>query len=172
MPQPIRKGIITKKYKPKKKQTTRAARVKQIRERMKGSQEYGTSKLEERFAREFLDKLGIPYIYQYKAASIGRYYDFQLFPDCGTGILVEIDGDYFHSNPLIYEEKKLNKMQRHAKIIDEVKTKYCSRNGIPLIRIWEHDINNNPEMVTKYLKDIIKKFKDKKDIEDNFKHRN
>ena len=35
-------------------------------------QEYGTSKLEERFAKNFLDKLGVEYKYQYKAESIGR----------------------------------------------------------------------------------------------------
>lgn len=39
-------------------------------------QKYGTSKLEVDFAREFLDKLGVKYIYEYEAKDIGRYFDF------------------------------------------------------------------------------------------------
>lgn len=55
-------------------------------------QEYGMSKLEDKFAHDFLDKLGIKYIRQFKAESIERYYDFYL-PD--SHILIEIDGDYW-----------------------------------------------------------------------------
>lgn len=55
-------------------------------------QEYGTSKLEDKFAKEFLDKLGVNYIRQFKAESIERYYDFYLVD---SHILIEIDGDYW-----------------------------------------------------------------------------
>ena len=71
MAQPIKKSVGKKPIK-RKKQTTRAARVREIRKKMKGSQEFGTSKLEERFAKNFLDKLGLNYTYQYKMVSIGR----------------------------------------------------------------------------------------------------
>ena len=37
---------------------------------------YGTSKLERDFAKEFLDKNNIVYIYQYEAKEIGRFFDF------------------------------------------------------------------------------------------------
>lgn len=156
MSQPVKKNIakdLPKKHK-KKLLTTRAARIKKAREKAKGNQEYGTSKLEERFARDFLDKLGIPYVYQYKAESIGRYFDFRLFPDSPQKILLEIDGDYFHSYGLVYEQ--MNPMQKRNHKVDEIKNKWCSRNCVPLIRLWEHDINNNPEMVMKYLKDVLK----------------
>lgn len=53
---------------------------------------YGTSKLEKRFAEQFLDKLGIEYQYQYEAKDIKRYYDFYL-PT--ANVLVELDGDYW-----------------------------------------------------------------------------
>lgn len=39
-------------------------------------QKYGTSKLELDFARDFLEKLGVKYIYQYEAKDIGRFFDF------------------------------------------------------------------------------------------------
>ena len=167
MLQPIKKNI-GKKVVRKKKQTTKAAKVRAIREKMKGSQEYGTSKLEERFSRDFLDKLGVKYTYQYKMSSIGRYLDFML-DDYRVGI--EVDGDYFHSNPMIYEEKSLSKMQKHNKMVDEVKNKWCSRNGIPLIRIWEYDINHHPEKVLTFLKEKLNLFDEKKKKEDNLKKR-
>jgi hypothetical protein len=62
---------------------------------------FGTSKLEEDFARDFLDKLGVKYMRQYFASQIGRYYDFAiLFGNKneytpGNMILIEIDGGYW-----------------------------------------------------------------------------
>ena len=53
---------------------------------------FGTSKLEEDFAMEFLDKLGVKYIYQMEAVSIGRWFDFYL-PE--HNLLIEIDGGYW-----------------------------------------------------------------------------
>ena len=54
--------------------------------------QYGTSKLEEDFARDFLDKLGIEYVYQYEAKDIKRYFDF-FIPS--SNIILELDGDYW-----------------------------------------------------------------------------
>lgn len=44
----------------------------------KRRRKYGTSKLEADFAHEYLDKLGVKYIYQYEAKDIGRYFDFAI----------------------------------------------------------------------------------------------
>ena len=167
MAQPIKKSIGRKPVK-RKKETTRAARVREIRKKMKGSQEFGTSKLEERFARDFLDRLGVNYIYQYKMVSISRYLDFFL-PD--YRVAIEIDGSYWHADPRLYEEKDLNKTQKWSKKVDEMKNKWCSRNGVPLIRIWEKDINEHPEKVLTFLQEKLNLFNDKKKIEDNFKKR-
>lgn len=159
MSQPIKKNIAKDLPKKRKKKllTTKAARIRKARERAKGNQEYGTSKLEERFARDFLDKIGIPYVYQYKAESIGRYFDFRAFPDL-HGPIIEVDGDFYHGFGLLYEE--MSPMQKRNHKVDEIKNKWCSRNCVPLIRIWEHDINKNPEMVMNYLKDVFKPWLD------------
>lgn len=109
---------------------------------------YGTSKLEQDFARDFLDKLGLEYEYQFEAREIGRFYDFKC-----NNVLIEIDGDYFHSNPLLFEENELNGMQKRNKRIDEYKDKWAVSHGYPIIRIWEHDIRHNPEKVMKMLKE-------------------
>ena len=93
-------------------------------------QDYGTSKLEERFAHDFLDKLSIKYTYQFKAESIGRYYDFYLND---YRVIIEIDGDYYHSKDLEYDE--MSPMQKRNKRVDEQKNHWCRINCIPLIRI-------------------------------------
>jgi very-short-patch-repair endonuclease len=149
MSQPIKKDIKNPP-KPKKKLTTKANRLKQIKAKRKGNNEYGTSKLEEKFARDFLEKLGVPYIYQYKAESIGRYFDFKLrdYP-----VFFEIDGTYYHGKGLLYEE--MSPMQKKNHKVDKIKNDYCSRNGYLLIRLWEDDINKNPSMVMNYLKKIL-----------------
>ena len=56
---------------------------------------YGTSKLETRFAKEFLDRLGYKYERQYEAKSIKRFYDFAVKQENGALILIEVDGDYW-----------------------------------------------------------------------------
>ena len=53
---------------------------------------FGTSKLEEDFAKNFLDKLNIKYVYQFEAKDIKRWYDFYL-PE--QNLIIEIDGSYW-----------------------------------------------------------------------------
>jgi very-short-patch-repair endonuclease len=160
MAQPIRKNIA--KSVPQKRkhiERTKASKIRYVRERMKGKQEYGTSKLEERFARDFLDKLGINYTYQYKAESIGRYFDFRICPDL-RGPIIEVQGSYWHGDPRIYEEKDLDRTQKRDIKIDELKRKWCRTNGIKLIYVWEKDINESPSSVMKYLKEELKPYLD------------
>lgn len=133
------------------------------------NQKYGTSKLEKDFAKNFLDKLGLVYIYQYEAKSIKRFYDFAV--TCVTekdyimemkegikcvkqdgqsfqvDLLIEIDGDYYHGNPNKYTNEDLTPMQKHNKFIDKLKTQWAGLNCITLLRFWEDDIRNNPQKV-------------------------
>ena len=63
MKQVIKKRITNKIVKKKKTVAAKKQRKHPL---------YGTSKLEEDFARDFLDKLGVKYIYQFET-NIGRY---------------------------------------------------------------------------------------------------
>ena len=54
-------------------------------------------------------------------------------------MLIEADGDYWHSNPLIF--KILNESQQKNKLNDEFKNKIAKNIGYNLIRFWETDIN-------------------------------
>jgi very-short-patch-repair endonuclease len=131
--------------------------------------------LEEDFAREFLDKLGVKYIYQFEAKDIGRYYDFAIILDdnlsVGNMLLVEIDGSYFHSDPRLVKEGEMSPMQKRNKRVDEYKDKWALLHGIPLIRIWEKDIRENPKMVMDGLKKRLYIENEKKTLNENKRKR-
>lgn len=152
------------------KQTTRKQAKKwrptKSKNKTKAHQKYGTSKLEERFAKNFLDKLGINYIRQFEAKDIKRFYDFYL-PD--QRVLIEVDGDYYHSYGKVYEE--MSPMQKRNARVDKLKNMWALMKGIPILRIWEHDINDNPEKVMKLLKETLSISTEKKIILDNKKKR-
>lgn len=165
-----------------KKRTTKSRRVNN------STQKYGISKLEADFAHNFLDKLGLKYIYEYEAKDIGRYYDFavtaykeipfimenkhgiesikQEGQNVPISFMIEVDGNYWHSNPNTVNEKKLNPMQKHNKFVDFVKDKWCDLHCIPLLRIWEEDIRKNPKKVFEMLNVYIGNGNKKKRIDE------
>ena len=145
MPQPTRRERTPAVRKKKAKKTTPPGK--------RPHPKYGTSKLEDRFAKEFLDRLGYTYVRQYEAKDIGRFYDFAVKQENGALVLIEIDGSYFHGYGLVHEEK--SPMQKHNEWVDKVKDQWAAEHGIPLIRIWEHDINDKPSEVLKLLKKRI-----------------
>ena len=77
------KQVIKRNKIVKKKVATRKTKKKPL---------FGTSKLEEDFARDFLDKLDVKYVYQFEAKDIGRWYDFYLPKH---NLIIEIDGGYW-----------------------------------------------------------------------------
>lgn len=153
--------------------------------------EYGTSQLERDFARDFLDRMKIKYVYQFEAKNIKRFYDFAVtiydnYPfryEVKDGInsiiqtdkmltinfLIEIDGDFFHSNPNVVDENKLNPMQKHNKWVDKIKNEWALMHGLPLLRIWEEDIRKHPKKVEKMLKEELDKARKKMLILENKK---
>lgn len=162
MVQPVKNNKTkprSKTVKKKKKLTVNEIIKKNIERSKKPHPKYGTSKLEKKFAKDFLDKLGIKYEEQFEAKDIKRFYDFKL----DGRILIEVDGSYWHSYGKVYEE--MNPTQKRNARVDEIKNKWARSNGYKLIRIWEHDINNNPQKVFKILRNelnIVSKENDKK----------
>ena len=164
MAQPTRKTNNSQKPRSRTVKKNRKPSVseiikKNIERSKKPHPKYGTSKLEKKFAKEFLDKLGVEYEEQFEAKDIKRFFDFKI----KGRVLIEIDGDYYHSYGKVYEE--MNPMQKKNARVDALKNKWAHSNGYKLIRIWEHDINENPKKVMKLLRDeldIIDKKEDKK----------
>ena len=195
MRQPVKENV--KKYKTVNKKKVSKVNVftTYVKHKKKTNKhaEYGTSKLERDFAKDFLDKLSLSYIYQYKAESIGRYYDFAVVYDEGCkfikeekdGIecvkqdgqayrieaLIEVDGDYYHSNSNLVKEENMNPMQKHNKRVDGYKNKYAAEHNLVLLRIWEDDIRHNPEKVKEVLTQTLSIQKDKIDFKITKKQR-
>ena len=55
--------------------------------------------------------------------------------------------------------------------VDKIKNEWALAHGIPIIRIWEHDIRENPEKVMKILKKNIGIATEKMIINENKKKR-
>ena len=137
-------------------------------------QKYGTSQLERNFARDFLDKMGLIYIYQYEAKDIKRFFDFAL--TCYDDIKFEYeekDGikciKQYHADPRVVSEDKITPMHKHNKFIDGLKDQWAALHGVPLLRIWEYDIIHNPKIVEKEIEKYINSGKRKKQIMENKK---
>jgi hypothetical protein len=155
MKQPIKKRTsITIKNKSKK---STAQKVKPAK-RAVHHPKYGTSKLEEDIARDFLDKLGVKYVYQFET-DIGRWFDFKII----NGPIIEIQGSYWHGDSRIYEEKDLNKIQKKNIQVDAYKQKWALSHGIPIYYIWEKDMKESPDKVMAFLKEILYIEEKKKD---------
>ena len=78
----------------KKQKNNKIVAIKNVKKenRKQIHPKYGTSKLEEDFAHNFLDKLGVKYTYQFEAKDIGRFFDFYLQDE---NLIIEVDGDYW-----------------------------------------------------------------------------
>jgi very-short-patch-repair endonuclease len=110
------------------------------------------SKLEYKF-ETLLELLQIHFQHSFYISSIKKIYDFYL-PD--YNILIEIDGDFWHCNPIKHSEP-VCKTQEINIINDKFKTEWAQTNGYKLLRFWENDINNNILEVKKTLLENIKK---------------
>ena len=65
----------------------------------------------------------------------------------------------------------MSPMQKRNHRVDEIKNQWAAEHGIPLIRIWEHDINDNPGKVMEMLKKELGIYTDKMIKENNKKKR-
>lgn len=70
-------------------------------------------------------------------------------------ILLEVQGDYWHSNPKIYNKTKLNKTQKNIIKRDREKIKFAKKHGMKLYHIWESDIRSNNFSILEDIKNEI-----------------
>lgn len=98
-----------------------------------------------------LEDMGIEYIRFFYAKPIKAFYDIYV-PHKNT--LIEVDGDFYHCNPINYPEA-IYEVQKKNQLRDQEKNNWALSNGYNLLRFWEHDINNNPEDVKNILRDHL-----------------
>ena len=108
-----------------------------------------TSKLEEKFKNEILIPLNITFDHFFKPKTQKFFYDFYL-PD--YKIIIEVDGDFFHSNPKFYPNGPIYKTQIKNNLNDQLKNQWAKDNGFKLFRFWEDDIKNNLQQIIEILK--------------------
>ena len=134
---------------------------KETREKMSNSaiqrilitpESYHTSELEKRF-KVVLDVLDIEYQHFFFAKQINKIFDFYL-PK--YNILIEVDGDFYHCNPKLYNNGPVCKTQEINIKNDKLKNEWAQSNGYKLLRFWENDINNNIKQVKQILLENLK----------------
>ena len=107
-----------------------------------------STEIEEK-TKTILESNGVVFQTQYSIQSEegSKIYDFRI-PSSNT--LIEVDGDFWHGNPLIYPEETLLEVQRINKKNDLFKTNLATRLGFRLLRFWEHEVKN-PDFEKKLL---------------------
>jgi very-short-patch-repair endonuclease len=105
----------------------------------------------ERVFFEMMKELGIEV--QCQKVINNKIYDFYI---PSKNMMVEVDGDYWHSNPLIYEGKELNKVQLRNVKNDKKKDILAIGSGFKLERVWEYDLNNNYQEQKERFKKLLK----------------
>lgn len=106
----------------------------------------GMTKPEKMMKDILKDALAVKFKYQ---ARLGVYhYDFHIH---GTNILIEVDGDFYHSNPTKYPDGPTYDIQKHNAKNDIMKNEWAKANGYTLLRFWETDIRENRLSVVKTL---------------------
>lgn len=149
IPKPKPEGFgVGRKHSNKTKEKMSDSAIQRILEDPKS---YHTSKLEEKF-KTLLDILDIKYKHFFFAAKIKKIFDFYI-PE--YNILIEIDGDFYHCNPKIYNNPVCKTQEINVKN-DQEKNKWAKENGYKLLRFWEDDINNNIKQVKQILLENLK----------------
>lgn len=82
----------------------------------------------------------------FKEEYIVNYWSFDFYLP-KYDLYIEIDGDYFHSNPKIYPDGPKTKTQKINYLRDINKNRFCKEHNMRLIRFWECDINNSIESI-------------------------
>jgi len=138
--------------KAKRKANPAAAKMKKKKKLQAQAKKMSNKMTEpERVFSEMMKELGVE-IESQKVIN-NKIYDFYI---PSKNMMIEVDGDYWHANPLIYEGKELNKTQLRNVKNDKFKDVLAKGNGFLLERVWEYDLKNNYEEQKKRFKKLLK----------------
>lgn len=105
-----------------------------------------------RIFQQILDGHGL----QYRKEELVDYWSFDFYL-IDYNLFIEIDGDYFHSNPRRWTNGPKSRTQKINHQRDIAKEKFCADNNIKLIRFWEYDIIHSKQSVMEILLNEIRK---------------
>ena len=106
---------------------------------------------------EILEKNNINFTIEFKILRPDSYYyAYDILLE--NNKIIEINGDYWHGNPLIYKEKDILLKGSSKEILvkdkwnyDNKKIEFAKNNNYEIIVIWESEIKENIEKVTEKL---------------------
>lgn len=99
---------------------------------------------------EYLDELGVQYIYNKPLANYRP--DFKIIE---KDIIIEVQGDYWHCNPYVYQDGPKDENQIRHIVSDYYKKCYFLSRGYEILYVWEHDINNRLADVKEKIKSAV-----------------
>ena len=112
--------------------------------------------LPEQTVRKYLESKNIDYRQEVQIEPGSKwFFDFQIIE---TNLLIEIQGDYWHCNPALYENP-INDYQQWARRRDFTKKNYARKIGYNVFPIWENDLKHNKDDIFYKLERIITKCK-------------
>ena len=102
----------------------------------------------EKITKEILKEIGVIFEQEKR---IGYYLcDFVI----GSKV-IEVQGDYWHANPIIYVKDKINHTQKLNIIRDKSKKTYLENKNYKIIYLWEKDIMINKKDIKSRLIDFL-----------------
>ena len=102
----------------------------------------------QKIVNNLLDSMGILYIneYEFDYYAVDNYLK-------EYNLIIEVMGDYWHTNPNIYKDvNNINEIQQKRIHKDKTKEKYIkNKYDINILYLWENDIINNSELCKKLI---------------------
>lgn len=109
----------------------------------------------------FLDTYNFNYVPQYAVQYQDSYFYYDIYL-VDYNLIIEINGDYWHCNPLYYKETDIvnypNNIKKCAKAIwdkDKIKQDYITSKKYDLLVIWEKEINENKHNLSNFFKNKL-----------------
>lgn len=76
------------------------------------------------------------------------------FVDVKRKIAINVNGDYWHANPMLYDEDKLGDLQKTNIRQDKNKKIFLEKNGWKILDIWESEIYWNKSLVIEKIRAV------------------
>ena len=77
----------------------------------------------------------------------------EFVPSCG--LVIEAYGDYWHGNPVRWNNENMYKLQKKNINKDYSRRKYFEACGYSLLTLWETDLKKNPEICIESIKHFL-----------------
>ena len=127
---------------------------------MISSFQIGTYTKPQQITNKLLESLSIDFINE----KIFKYYSVDNYLT-KYNLIIEVMGDFWHSNPIMFDIENLYQVQSNRIIKDKNKMNYIFNHyGIHILYLWQHDLYENPNLC----KELILKYVNQNGILDNY----